>query len=328
MDRYVDNLVRCFAATDDKRLAHQRSEAILQQMADDPAVLREAFRRHVTSEDGLSRRHYPVVSVMLASTPHFELVANCWIPLPDGNTDVTTKAIHHHGTMLLTTVTAYGPGYEHWTFSEPELVDPERDLFSMRTLEHGAHGLGHAAFVDARIAHVPLYTSGLTITLALWSSSEPTSWKDRVKRVPVVRRNTARLRDVAVRTGMTKALDIKVVQYFDFYPSADGFVGMKDRREFPLGPNVDYLASLFHVLQDTGNDSLAPVIENVAGRRRITDPATLRRLLADLRAGETIAPRLSEGHTGVPFANFTRADIEGALAVAGPAMRLSPPNPN
>lgn len=319
VERYIEGLSRCFATTADKRLAHQRSEAVLQDMAADPTVLREAFRRHLGAGDGLSRCHYPVVSVMLASTPDFELVANCWIPLPDRNTDITTKAIHHHGVMLLTTVTAYGPGYEHWTFSEPELVDPESDLFSMRTLEQGVHQLGHAAFVDSRIAHVPLFTSDLTITLALWSSRDATSWKDRVKRVPVVRRNSARLKQVAVKAGMTKTLDLKVVEYFDFHPSADGFVGMRERKEFPLGPNADYLASFFHVLQATGNDVLAPEIEGVAERRAVGDPEALRKLLADLRSGEIIVPRFSPGHTGVPFANFTRTEIECALAVSAQA---------
>ncbi len=321
MDRYVDTLTRTFAATPDKRLAHERSASILQAIAADPSAMREGFRRHLLVDDGLSRCNYPVVAVMLASTPHFELVANCWIPLPNRSTDMSTKAIHHHGTMLLTTVTAFGPGYEHWTFTHPELVDPDRDLFSMRTLDRGPHGLGDAAFVDAQIAHVPLYTSDTTITLALWSSSEPTSWKDRVKRVPVMKRNSARLTKAAARAGLAKTLDLKVVEYFDFHPSADGFVGMRERKEFPLGPNADYLASLFHVLQVTGNDGLGPVIEEVAAKRQIGDRATLEQLVTDLKRGEPIEPRLSAGHTGVPYANFTRDGIERALAVAGPLSR-------
>jgi len=315
MDRYIETLTRAFSATPDKRLAHERSQAILQDMAADPAALREGFRRHILKPDGLSRCNYPVVGIMLASTPHFELVANCWITLPDRATDVSTKAIHHHGTMLLTTVTAFGPGYEHWTFTTPEVVDPERDLFSMRTIDHGAHGLGDAAFVDARIAHVPLYTSDTTITLALWSSSAATSWKDRAKRVPMLKRNSTRLTKVAARAGLARTLDLKLVEYFDFHPSADGFVGMRERKEFPLGPNTDYLASLFHVLQATGNDELAPTIAEAAGRQQVTDPI-LDQLLDDLRRGDTIEPRLSPGHTGVPFANFTVADIERSLAVS------------
>ncbi len=315
MDHYVDALSRVFATTSDKHLAHERSESILQAMAADPVALKEAFRKHLLRDDGLSRCHYPVVSVMVASTADFELVINCWIPHPNGSSDVSTKAIHHHGTMLLTTVTAFGPGYEHWTFTEPKLVDPQRDLFDMRAIEHGPHKLGHSAFVDAHIAHVPLYAPDLTITLALWSTSDATSWKDRLKRVPILKRNSARLRQAAARIGLSNALELKLVEFFDFHPSADGFIGMRERIEFPLGPNEDYLASLFHVLQATGNDDLGPVIADAAARRKITDHEVLDRLVHDLQTGITIAPHLSPGHTGVEFANFTRADIEAALSV-------------
>jgi len=313
--QYVDALSRAFATTNDKRVAHQRSESILQAMAADPAAFKEAFRKHLLRDDGLSRCHYPVVSVMVASTADFELVINCWIPHPDGSSDVSTKAIHHHGTMLLTTVTAFGPGYEHWTFTEPELIDPQRDLFDMRAIEHGPHGLGHSAFVDARIAHVPLYAPGLTITLALWSTSDATSWKDRLKRVPILQRNSARLRQAADRIGLSNALELKLVEFFDFHPSADGFIGMRDRIEFPLGPNADYLASLFHVLQATDNDDLGPVIADAAERRKVSDREVLNHLVRDLREGTAIEPHLSPGHTGVQFANFTRAEIETALSV-------------
>jgi hypothetical protein len=315
MDRYVRALTKTFSTAGDKHLAHRQGAAILQDMAGDPAALSEAFRRHLLSENALGRRHYPVVSVLVESNPHFELVANCWIPLPDQATDVTTKAIHHHGTMLLTTVTAFGPGYEHWTFTPPRVVEAERALFSMRVIEHGQHPLGHVAFVDAHVAHVPMYAPGDTVTLALWSSSQATSWKDQVKRVALLQRNSSLLRRLAVRAGMASVLDLQVVEYFDFHPSRDGFVGMRGRTEFPLGPNADYVSTLFHVLQTTGNERLAPLAEEVAARRRPEDPILVQRLVADLRAGNPIAARLSPGHTGVPFANFTRADIERAVAV-------------
>ncbi len=106
----------------------------------------------------------------------------------------------------------------------------------MRTLDLGPHGLGDAAFVDAQIAHFPLYTSDTTITLALWSSSEPTSCKDRVKRVPVMKRNSARLTKLAARAGLAKTLDLKVVEYFDFHPSDDVLSGCGNGRSFRSGP--------------------------------------------------------------------------------------------
>src|SRR5437868_3943491 len=116
VDQYVAELTRLFASAPDKHSAHDRSTSVLQAMADSPTALTEILRRHL-ADPGSLRGHYPVVSMVAASTPDFELVANFWLPLPDASVDVTTKAIHHHGPMLLTTVTAFGPGYEHWTFA-------------------------------------------------------------------------------------------------------------------------------------------------------------------------------------------------------------------
>lgn len=175
LDSSVAALRGIFGETRDKHAAHERSRAILQDMAGTPAVFTTIVQRHLARPDAFAARHYPVVSLHIDSNPHFELVANCWIPLPDGGTNLSTKAIHHHGDMLLTTVTAFGPGYEHWCFTTPEAVDPQSELFAMRLLERAPHPCGHAAFVDANIGHVPFYPSSLSITFALWSTSRPTT---------------------------------------------------------------------------------------------------------------------------------------------------------
>lgn len=312
---YITELDRIFAGAADKRTAHERSRGVLADMAGDPRVITEALLQRVAAADGLCRGHYPVVSLEVATTPHVDVVLNCWLPLPDRATDITTKAIHHHGTMLLTTVTVFGPGYEHWTFTRPEVVDPERELFRMQVIEQGQHGLEHQAFVDAHIAHVPLFVPSLTITLAIWSSSTPTTWKDRIKRVSTLRRNSARLRRLATKGGLANALDLKNIEYFDFYPSHSGFVGMRDRKEFPLGPPVDYLRSICHVVQETGNTALVPTVLDAAEQVSLKQQASVVQLAEDLRAGRPIEPILSPGHFGVPYANFRRSDIHRGLGI-------------
>ena len=84
------------------------------------------LEKHLHTPGSLNTRHYPVVGIDIELNHLFGLVANCWIPLPNRATDVSTKAIHHHGEMLLSTVTAFGPGYEHWTFEKPVMVDAAR----------------------------------------------------------------------------------------------------------------------------------------------------------------------------------------------------------
>ncbi|HVS29612.1 MAG TPA: hypothetical protein VHE14_08660, partial [Solirubrobacteraceae bacterium] len=241
------------------------------------------------------------------------LVANAWIPLPDRRTDLSTKSIHHHGELLLTTATAFGPGYEHWMLALPQTLDPDRHLHRMELIAHGRHALHEVTFVDAYTAHVPLYPAELTITYCLWSARQPKTWRDSLKRIPLVQRHSATLRRAVTRLGLASRLEVKNVEYFDFYPTDQGFVAMRERDEFPLGPNANYLRSLMHVIQATGNADLAPLIRAALQRGEVDDAPLAEELLARLEAGTPIDGVLSDGHVGVEHANFTREAIERAL---------------
>ena len=78
-------------------------------------------------------------------------------------------------------VTAFGPGYEHWTFKKPEAIDPASESYSLSLLDHAPHPLHHVAFVDSYVAHLPFYPQSMTITYALWSNKFPSTWKDRLE---------------------------------------------------------------------------------------------------------------------------------------------------
>jgi hypothetical protein len=315
IDRYVSALRHVFKLAPDKHEAHRRSRSILEDMANDPRFVPALLARLVSEPGTFARKHYPVVGYELELNADFALAMNAWIPLPGRETDVATKSIHHHGNMLLTTTTAFGPGYEHWTFTTPRLVDAQRELFEMRVTERAAHPLLHTAFVDHDTPHLPIYPADLSITLALWSNRFPTDWRDRLKRVPILQKNTKALRDLAARLGLARAFDLKVIEYFDFFPlETGGFRGMRERQEFPLGPNADFLHSVFHVLQRTGNDGLAPLVRQRIEAEPLENRPIALGLLADLERGVPIEGRFSAGQTGVPHANFRTSAIERALA--------------
>jgi hypothetical protein len=322
--KYVGALAQIFRNAPDKHEANERSRAVLEDMSGAAEFLAAALAQHINTPGSLNAKHYPVVGFNLDLNPHFGLVVNCWIPLPDRKADISTKAIHHHGDMLLSTVNAFGPGYEHWTFTRPQLVDEAAERYKMRLLERTPHPLNHVAFVDSYIPHLPFYPSDTSITYALWSSRFPVTWKDRLKRIPALQKNSASLRNLAVRAGLARKLELKVVEYFDFYPTAEGFCGIRERTEFERGPNEDYLYSLFHVLQATGNDRLATIIEErLASGDPLDNPRLVRRLVEDLRRGRFIEGRLSQTHYGVPRANFTREETERALAAQGSPARAA-----
>lgn len=312
----VRELERAFAVAPHKRAAHHLARPLLAQMAKEPALLREALTEYVSKPESLNRNNYPVIAVPVAATPAFELVMNCWIPLPSGDTNVTTKAIHHHGDLLLSTTNIFGPGYEHWTFSRPR--EQRNQFYSMSLIQVEAHGLGHVAFVDAYVPHVPMFPRSLSITIALWSTRFETSWKDRAKKVPLMRDHAASLRRLAIALGLKRALELKMADNFDFFPEHGGFRVMKERKEFDLGPNADHLYSLFHVLQQTNNAALAAHVRGVPKRALLRNRGLIEKLLESLERDSRIDPKLSSGHFNVPFANFRSDEIRRALAELEP----------
>jgi len=316
--KYLSALRAIFEGSRDKHEANSKSAQVLSEMSGDDAFFSEILKAHLQKPGSLNTLHYPVVGIDIALNEYFGLVANCWIPLPDRSTDLSTKAIHHHGDMLLTTVTAFGSGYEHWMFKTPAVVDAEQEIYDLQLIERAPHPRHHVAFVDAYIAHLPLYPPDTTVTYALWSSRFPTTWKDKVKRWPGVSQNSKRLRDLAVRLKLAKHLELKVVEYFDFYPTANGFCGIRNREEFERTSNEDYLMSLFHVIQKTGNEGIAPVIrEKLNSGEKVDDPTLVSSLLSDLEAGRPIEGRLSPTHYQTARANFGKNEILAALAAQG-----------
>jgi hypothetical protein len=314
IEGFVSKLLEVFKSTKDKSEANLRSIQLLTDMSGDPRLMTEILERHIRKRGSLNTLHYPTVGIEIELNEYFGLVANCWIPLPDRSTNVSTKAIHHHGDMLLSTVTAFGTGYEHWLFTTPVVVDADREIYELELIERAAHSLNHVAFVDAYIAHLPLYPPDLTVTFALWSSQYPATWKDRLKRVPILQKNSRRLRQLGRKLGLAKSLDLKIVEYFDFFPTCTGFQGIRERREFPRTNNEDYLASLFFVIQGTGNESLSRLMrEKLDSDERIHNRGLIRKYISDLERGIPIESRLSDIHYGVPTANFTSAEILNAL---------------
>ena len=317
MDRIRDveqELLRTFRAASDKEEAHAGSRPLLEQLSREPAFLTQVLEKYVLTPGALAKKNYPVVSMEIALNPWFSLVANCWIPMVSRETHVATKAIHHHGPLLLSTVTAFGPGYEHWMFSLPRPIDGSRGLYAMDLLEAAPHPRHHVSFVDKWTAHTPLFPAALSITFALWSNSKPTTWRDRLKRIPLLKGREARLRELALSLGLRRGLDLKVVEDYDYFPVRDGFEVMPVRKEFERGPVEDHLCSVFNVMQETGNERLARTVRRAIDLGKVSPHPKLAELLERLEGGAPIEGRLSAGHTDLPYANFTRAQIEQSLA--------------
>jgi hypothetical protein len=322
LQSYTKELTRIFKRASNKHEAHRQSRRILLDMAADPACIRCALATEIRRPGGLNTRHYPSVSLPIEHNAHFNLVANCFLPLPDGATNITANAVHHHGHLLLTTVTAFGPGYEHWRFTTPKAVDLEKDIYSIELIDRQRHAAGESAFVDSFMPHAVIYPASLTVTFALWSSQNEVTWRDHVKKLPGLEARRESLLRVVRRLGLWNTFRLNVDGYFDYYPVGNGFKGMRKRIQFERGPNEDYLYTLFHILQQTDNEDLAPD-EQLLARVPVDNPWLVRRLAREMDRGIPIACRFSEGLHWLDHMNFKVEEIERALEMAKEPTRRS-----
>ncbi len=311
----VHELKRCFRRDRaDKRAAHRRSAVVLQQAARDSRFLTDAMRTFVLKPASLTRRAFPIITMDLEDNPYFSLIANCWIPSPTGDTNLSTTAVHHHGDMLLSTCTAFGGGYEHFLFKKPRLRDRDGELFDIELIEQSRHPLHHLLFIDAWHAHCPFYPGELSVTLGLWSHQFATRWQDYAKRLGFVARHRNMLGRLVRRLRMNKLLDVRSVDYYDYHPTSEGFKGMRARIQIPHGTTADYLNNLLYVLQGTANDDLVEVVlQRLEGTPEGALPE-VRTACTAIRRGERLRGRIAMNQINIPHMHFTREQLLESLA--------------
>jgi hypothetical protein len=91
---YIESLKQIFLTAPNKHEANDRSRAVLEDMSCDSGFFTSVLEKHLQTAGSLNTKHYPVVGIDIELNHLFGLVANCWIPLPDRATNVSTKAIH------------------------------------------------------------------------------------------------------------------------------------------------------------------------------------------------------------------------------------------
>ena len=320
IDTYKHRFDKVFNSENDRVKAHEICAKILEDISQDAALLKIVLMNNLSNKDFLCQTHYPVPAFpMFNVVDKYLVVANIWLPLASKSTDYTTKSIHHHGPMLLTTVTSFGPGYYHYLFNKPDRISPDTEQFDLKLQAEGHHPLSDVLFCDQYLAHVPMFPEKLSITYALWSNSKPTRFLSRIKKIPIIQKRADTLRTVMKSVGMGKALDLKLEDYLDFYPSPNGFMGVKKRVEveYKRGPIGDRVQSIIHLLQETGNEDLIDLCQDDLESNKSMEPnekLECLKLISAARKGEEIAPKLTEKlHFGFEKMNFTHEQIKASL---------------
>lgn len=293
----------------DRYSAHENAGRILEGLAADPQFLYAIFRQALQDPAFINRtRHHPVIAIDAFRNDDFQLVAHLWYPLADRQLDLSHQSIHHHGNLLLTSVSPFGPGYESFLFSRDYDIDYKTGVTRMEIDKIYHNPRLNREFVDVFTPHVVFFPPSLSITYALWSTDRKRA-TDQVPRSFIPRAVKTPLRKILQWTGLADRFGVNTVQYFDFYPDGDRLMALKKRVfGYKDSTNDNFLQNIFHALQETGFDD-EDFIRDLLRRPDMAGQPALQTWGGKLLAGESIPDQYVPHHKGIGKVNFLREEV-------------------
>ena len=312
---FLTTLGGIFHTYNDPYRAHEEARELLVDLS--PWFFKPVLQQHLSDFNTFNcQRKNPVLEFIIESNEHYTLIANCFLPRDDGNTHLSHQSVHHHGSLLLSTASVFGPGYETWNFTKPQSVPGRKYLYNMSVISAVHHQVGNALFVDAYFPHIVFYPPQLSVTLALWSNRTPVNWKTRIKRNILLQRLKMPLKDTAKILGLAHFFELNVVSFFDYYPSEGAFKGLKKRAMYPLGSNEKCLRNMFYIIQETCNDDFVDLVDHMIKRNGMY--MKNRQLVEDynslMKEKVPIHPAFENSQHFLALANLRQVDVRGALS--------------
>jgi hypothetical protein len=279
-------------------------------MAADAEVLRDLAQQAIEAPDFFERaRINPVIALQAGQDRNYTLIAHLWLPLDDGRTDLTHQSVHHHGPLLLSSVSAWGGGYESVLFKGGFEVTGEDGATDMKIDKIYRNPRGHLEFVETDTPHVVFFPSDFTVTYALWSRERPQA-ASAFKLLPGVRAYKKTIKGALERLGLASRLGLAKVENYDFYPRAGRLYQMRERVMYSPGSRENFLENFFWCLREMRFDRSGVLASRI--RRHGGHPAA-ERLLRQLETGEPLARRMERIHLGVDKVQFTKDELLGCF---------------
>ncbi len=307
LNRYITEIAGIFRKVKDRREAHALAKPVLQAMGADREVLFDIFRQSLQDKKFIERlRHYPTLAFEIYQDENVGISGNCFMPLPDRSTDLSFQSIHHHGKLLLTTVAAFGPGYESILFRKGFVINKENQTADMQIEKIYRFPQGNIEFVDSYQPHVVFFPPDASITYAMWAYEKVNSTTQRLKNSFLVKRFKEPIRKLLKATGMLDKAGVNLVEDFDFYPENKQIKVLHNRKGFEEGSNENFLTNVFYVLQSAGFSDMA-FLESL--KKTYPQHNVLHRLIDRYTAGDRIKDEFYDFHRNVQYVNLRKQEI-------------------
>lgn len=311
LNYYVGKIATIFKEEKDRYKAHEKATPVLREMGADPEVLFDVFRYNLSNPEFIEKkRHYPTLAFDIYQDKNIGINGNCFMPVPDRRQDLSIVSIHHHGKLLLTTVATFGPGYHSVLFKKGFSFDKTTLDARLEMEKYYQFYKGSVEFVDADQPHVVFFPESPSITYAMFTYKDVNNTVQALKNNAVIKALKEPIRKTMNALGLTKKAGINVVEYFDFYPENGGFKTLKNRIDFQVGDNDNFLTNVFFVLQKAGFNDF-DFLHKL--KEKYPDKKHLHQLIGKLEDNVPINDEFYDFHRNVKFVNYTKDEIFAAF---------------
>lgn len=308
LDGYLEQL-RIIFRENDYRLAHQKSRNIMLAMAKDENVLFDIIKKNLSAPGFfLQKRINPVIAFEIEKNKHFSITAHCWMPLPDKATDTTHQSVHHHGRLLLTSVSPIGEGYESVIFKKNYFLNKETGSARMAIEKIYKNPRYNIEFIDSHTPHVVFYPNDFSITYAMWSYDKKDGILATLRQSKFVQSNKKLISGVLGKLRLSKKIGVNVVEYFDFYPENKQMHAMQERVMYPVGSNENFVHNVFYILQKVSFKDKR-FIKDLQNRLTPQELSAAKKNMEQFLSDETLQDIFDSIQLNIPKINFKRKDL-------------------
>lgn len=270
-----------------------------EQNLNDPGYLKRAWSM------------YEIPFLYIHETDHYNLKYHIFLPTKSGDSNVAANLIHHHNNYLLTSYTAFGPGYPTFHFSK-QIDDSDITDVKVKIEKEFHHGRGEVSMVESWEPHIVFNGGELSVTLVLWSPDKKMV-TDKFRNHPLIKPFKKSLLKIIYALGLSHSVGVAPKDVLQYYVQ-DGKVKAVKESDFfeyykdKVGPEVDsfYIQAICKWMQLVGYDNKEFLSS------KLQDPSlpdAWKHWLTRLSTGEEIAMPYAEEEQNIPNKVMTRDQL-------------------
>lgn len=279
------------------REAHTAARPILVDLSKDIEALHSVFAAHLGAPEFLFHPYpYPDIGIDVIVTPTYTVRLNNWFPRPGA--PHTHQSVHHHGKLLLTSLAAFGPGYDSIVYKSVENVDEKSGTVHLEIDRVYNNTYGNIEFIDHFVPHVVFFPRSFSSTLVLWSYDERPAL-EAARSNPLLYRHRRFIKMFLEKIGLAKVLGLNTVSNLDYFPETGSYKPLGARLEYPSPSLVQRPQNILHILQQYGFTSRAEInkIANLCPENIKNDFSIL---LEKYTSGTPVDPYFESNYLKVP----------------------------